>query len=182
MRNYMKKYFISLGITVFTIVMLSSGQLFSQKQLPSEQIKDLTNRAVDTKTFDNEGKPYILCFWATWCKPCLEEMKVYNDLYEEWQEDHGIKIIAVSIDDSRNSKKVAPFVRGKGWAFEVYLDVNQDFMRAMNVTHPPHTFIINGNGEVVWSHIGFAMGDEEELLEAYLEVLEKEKGTSEESE
>jgi peroxiredoxin len=174
----MKNYFMKIsGLMAITLV-VAMGVIFAQQSVPSAQIKDLTNRSVDTKTLNNDGKPYILCFWATWCKPCLEEMKVYNENYEEWVKETGLKLVAVSIDDSRNSKKVAPFVKGKGWKFEVYIDENQDFMRSMNVTHPPHTFIINGKGEVAWSHIGFAQGDEEELIKAYKEIVEKEKTNS----
>lgn len=177
MRQNVKKYFnyTSLVFSVVFLLTFFAYPTYAQKSLPSYQVKDLNNRMVDTKTFSNDGKPIILCFWATWCKPCLEEMKVYHELYEEWQEKTGVKLIAVAIDDSRNSRKVAPFIKGKGWNFEVYLDENQDFMRAMNVTNPPHTFILDGNGEVVWSHIGFAQGDEEELFEQVLKLVDNNK-------
>ncbi len=166
----MAKYFKTLAF-LFIFVVFAFVNYASAKNLPSVKIKDLKNRTVDTKTFNNEGKPFIICFWATWCKPCLEELKTYDEYYEEWQEEYGIKIIAISIDNSRSSRKVAPFVKGKDWQFDVYLDQNQDFSKIMNVTNPPHTFIVNGKGEIVWSHIGFAVGDEEELIEAYQKVL-----------
>ncbi len=170
----MKKYFkLAVFLLIFN-VFLFTGNLNAQSKLPSAKIKDLNNKIVDTKTFNNDGKPFVICFWATWCKPCLEELKTYDELYEEWQEEYGMKIIAISIDNSRSSKRVAPFVKGKGWLFDVYLDENQDFGKLMNVTNPPHTFIVNGKGQIVWSHIGFAVGDEEGLEEAFKKVLEEE--------
>lgn len=166
----MKKFLKVIMLFIFMPIFLYSVNL-SARELPSVKIKDLHNRTVDTKTFNNDGKPFVICFWATWCKPCLEELKAYDELYDEWQEDYGIKIIAISIDNSRSSRKVAPFAKGKGWKFDIYLDENQDFSRNMNVTNPPHTFIVNGKGEIVWSHIGYAMGDEDGLIKAYKKVL-----------
>jgi len=157
----MKKYSIIIKVAlIMTIVSIS----FSQTKLPSISVKDLNNKIIDTKTFSNDGKPFVISFWATWCKPCLQEMSAYNELYDEWQKSTGVKIFAVSIDDSRNSKKVAPFVKGKNWKLDVYIDENSDFKRAMNVNNPPQTFLFNGQGELVWQHVGYAEGDEEELI------------------
>ena len=76
-----------------------------------------------------------------------------------------MKLVAVSIDDVKSSGRVKPWVDGKGWEFDVYLDPNQDFKRAMNVINVPHTFLLNGKGEVVWEHTSYVDGSEEELYE-----------------
>ncbi len=91
-------------------------------------------------------------------------------MYDEWIEDTGVKLIAVSIDDARASSKVMPLVNGKGWDYEVYLDANGDFKRAMNVNMIPHTFLLNGDGEIVWQHLSFSEGSEEELIELIRKV------------
>ncbi|HET6991274.1 MAG TPA: TlpA disulfide reductase family protein, partial [Bacteroidia bacterium] len=72
------------------------------------------------------------------------------DVYADWQKETGVKLIAISIDDQRNSPKVKPYVDSKDWDYEVYLDENQDFKRALNVNNVPQTFVINGEGEIVW--------------------------------
>jgi hypothetical protein len=61
--------------------------------------------------------------------------------------------------------KVAPYVNSKSWEYEVYLDPNGDFKRALNVNNVPHTFLINGKGEIVWQHNSYSEGDEHELYE-----------------
>ena len=66
--------------------------------------------------------------------------------------------------------RVGPFVNGKGWEFEFYLDTNGDFKRAMNVINVPHTFLLDGTGKVVWQHTTYAEGDEEELFELIKKV------------
>ena len=56
-------------------------------------------------------------------------------------------------------------VNGKGWEYTVLLDPNSDFKRAMNVGPIPHTFLLNGQGQVVYQHTSFAEGDELNLIE-----------------
>ena len=96
--------------------------------------------------------------------PCNRELNTIKEVYEEWQEETGVKLVAISIDDARSASRVKPHVDGNGWEYEVYLDQNQDLKRAMNVVNPPHTFVLNGKGEIVWQHASYVEGDEEELI------------------
>lgn len=137
----------------------------AQDKLPSIQIKDLTGNQIDASTLSNDGKPMVISFWATWCKPCIRELNTINDEYIDWQEETGVKIVAVSIDDTRLSSKVRPFITGQGWEYDVYLDENSELRRALNVNNIPHTFLLNGKGEIVWQHNGYIPGDEDHLYE-----------------
>jgi len=149
-----------LLISLFAITISANSQ-----KIPSANVKTLKGEEINTTTFENDGKPIIISFWATWCKPCIRELLTIAEDYEDWQEETGVKLIAISIDDARTMNKVAPFVNGKAWDYEVYLDPNADFKRAMNVNNVPHTFLVDGNGEIVWQHNSYAPGDEEELYE-----------------
>ena len=167
----MLKTKIILSLLFITLLTLNA----SDKIVPSVKLKDTKGKTIDTKDMSNNGKPYIINFWATWCKPCIQELNNINDYYKDWQKETGIKVYAISIDDSRNSKRVAPFINGRGWDYEVLLDPNGDFKRAMNVNNPPHTFLVDGKGNIVWEHNGYAPGDEKELYKKYKELLEKSK-------
>lgn len=142
-----------------------SNTLTAQGTLPAVKIKDLNGNLVDASTLSNDGKPIILSFWATWCKPCIRELTAINDVYVDWQDETGVKLIAVSIDDSRLSSKVKPFVTSQGWEYEFYLDENSELRRYLNVNNIPHTFLLDGEGKVVWQHNGYFPGDEDHLYE-----------------
>ena len=139
-------------------------KVLGEQKIPEVTISDMNGKKVNVADLGKTGKITVFSFWATWCKPCKKELDAINEVYDEWQKETGVKLIAVSIDDARSSANVLPTVNGKGWSYQVLLDVNWDFKRAMNVNNVPHTFIINGNGEIVWQHTSFAEGGELDLI------------------
>lgn len=164
----MLKKLISVTALVASISLFSThatDKAPSKNALPTVQVKGLKGEKISTASFSNNGKPIIISFWATWCKPCILELSTIHEQYEQWQKETGVKIIAISIDDARQSARVAPFVKTKGWEYDVFIDENSDFRRAMNVNDIPHTFLLNGKGEVVWQHTSYSPGQEAELYE-----------------
>lgn len=145
----------------------------AQTRIPSATVQTLDGKRVDAKNFSNNGQPMIINFWATWCAPCKRELSAIANKYDDWQAKTGVKLIAVSIDDARSMARVAPYVNGQDWDYEVYLDPNGDLKRALNVNNVPHTFLVNGAGEIVWQHNNYEPGDENELFRKVLEVAGK---------
>lgn len=140
-------------------------------QLPSVQLKDLEGRTVDTSKLSNEGKPFVISFFATWCKPCNRELKAISEQYADWQDETGMKVIAISIDQAQNINKVKPMVDGEGWEYEVLLDPNSEFRRAMGVQMIPHVFIIDGKGKIADSRSGYTEGAENHIIEKIRSLL-----------
>ncbi|MDD4847566.1 MAG: TlpA disulfide reductase family protein [Bacteroidales bacterium] len=144
-------------------------------KLPNVTLKNLDGQSFSTANIKNNGKPIIITFWATWCKPCMKEHDAINEVYQDWVDETGVKLYAVSIDNSRSASRVKPTVNGKGWEFEVLSDVNQDFKRAINVNEPPHTFILDGSGNIRWQHVGYMDGDENQYIEVVKQILKEKK-------
>lgn len=153
----MKNLILSLSALMFT-----SSFLFAQ--IPSVQIKTVDGKPFNTSEIKSDG-PFIVDFWATWCKPCIQELTAIAENYDELAEETGLKIFAVSIDNARTSSRVAPFVNTNGWSYEVLLDPNSEFKRAMNVVNVPHVFVFDKNGKLVEQHTSYSPGDEKHLYE-----------------
>ena len=158
----MNKIFLSLSLSLF----ISIGYA----QLPNINLKDVNGVTKNLSKFNNNGNPIIISFWATWCKPCKAELNTIAEEYDDWTDETGVKLIAVSIDDARSSTRVEPYINAQGWEYLVLLDPNGDLKRAMNVNNVPHTFLIDGNGKIVWDHNNYSPGDEEELYEELVKI------------
>lgn len=149
-----------------------------QTILPSAIIKNIDGETINSSKINNGKNLIYLTFWATWCKPCIQELNELNGVYDVWRNEFDVKIVAVSVDDIRTSPKVKPFVNGKRWDFEVYLDPNGDLRRMMNVNNVPHSFLINDKGEIIWQQNSHTVGDEHRIYEI-IRRYEMNRGQSE---
>jgi peroxiredoxin len=168
------KNLILVGLLSLLSLAAISQNTEKNTNLPSVNIKTLDGQTINTQDISNDGKPVIISFWALWCKPCKKELDAFNENYEDWVDETGVKVYAISIDDSRSTAKVLPFVSGKDWEFEVLLDPNGDFKRAMNVNMIPHTFLLDGEGKIVYQHTSYYEGGEYELYELVKKVAKGE--------
>lgn len=157
-------------IIIFPLWLALISTVYSQTNKSKVVITNMVGETVSLSEIVGQGHPVLINFWASWCKPCLTEMEAINDLYEDWQDETGVKIIAISVDDSRSSAKVKPLINGKGWEFDFYLDTNQDAKRALNATNIPYSIIFNKDGEIVWRHAGYTPGGEDEIYSRLSEL------------
>jgi len=153
---------ILLSTLVFSLISIAT---FAQdgKTLPSVEVRTLDGQTVDIQQYAQDGKITVLSFWATWCSPCKKELDAIADLYEYWQEDYDVEIVAVTIDTQRALAKVKPMVAAKGWSYTILSDANQQLQNALNFQTIPQTFVVDQNGQIVYSHSGYVPGDEYEL-------------------
>jgi len=159
-------------IFLMFIAFIASSQEHSVKKLPNVKLTDMNGKQINTAELGFKG-PIVISFWATWCSPCKKELNTIQDLYSEWQAETGFNRVAVSIDDEKTKNQVPVYVNGKGWDYLVLMDPNGDFKRAMGVNNVPHTFLIDTNGEIVYSHNNYAPGDEEKLYTKIKETVKK---------
>lgn len=169
----MKKLVIALTLIVSSFAMSQeTHNETSVKKLPEVKLKDMEGNEVNTGNMGFKG-PVVISFWATWCSPCKRELNTIHEVYEDWVKETGVQLVAVSIDDEKTKNSVPVYVNGKAWEYLVLMDPNGDFKRAMGVNNVPHTFLIDQNGNIVYSHNNYAPGDEDKLYEEILKLVKK---------
>jgi peroxiredoxin len=164
----MKRILFILSVCLLAV----TSKAFAQK-LPQITLKDINGKAISVDTLSNGGKPFIIDFFATWCKPCNRELDAIAEVYEEWQEETGVKLFAVSIDRAQNTNKVKPLVDNHGWTYDVLLDPNSELRRTFGGELIPYVVICDGEGNVVYKHNGYTDGAENELIEKVRELVAK---------
>ena len=161
----MRKFLVSLFFAVICVTVVMNANL------PSVTLKDINGKTGQTDTLSNGGKPFIIDFFATWCKPCNRELTAISEVYEDWVAETGVKLFAVSIDQAQNINKVRPLVDQHGWPYEVLLDPNGDFKRALGIQMIPYVIVCDGKGNIVYKHNGYTEGAEAELIEKVRELI-----------
>jgi peroxiredoxin len=153
--------FITLILVIFAFT--------SNNGLPDITLKTLKGQSININELGQGDKPVILSFWSTHCAPCLRELKAVNEVYQDWQDETGVELYAISVDDNSSVSKVKPMVNRFGWDYTVLLDTDGELKRAMNVTDPPFLFIIH-KGKIVYKHTGYTTGSEEEVYDKLIEL------------
>ena len=141
--------------------------------MPQITLKSIDGKSVRLDTISNNDKPIIVSFFATWCKPCNRELSAINEVYDEWQKETGVKLIAISIDQAQYVNKVKPLVDANGWKYEVLLDPNGEVRRAVGAQMIPFVLVLDKNKNIVYKHSGYADGSENELYEKVKEACKK---------
>ena len=153
-------------VSLFLLSILSA-----QDRVPNLRLKMLNGKYAKLYDFLKDG-PMIIDFWATWCEPCKKQMR-YLDLFHNHFKDLGFKVLTVNTDTPKSMSKVKPYVRTKGFEFNVAVDPNSQIKKKMKIQQMPTTIIIDQDGTVVYRHKGYVPGDEVGILKAITELLDK---------
>jgi len=154
----MKIVLILFSIVAFSVSLFSQDKSEGIRKGPDFTLENLDGNLVELYKEVGDG-PILLSFWATWCKPCLEELNEYKQIYSEYK-DKGFKMYAISTDDENTVAKVKPLVKSKGYNFPVLLDTNSDAVRLYYAQSVPYSVILDKKGMIIYSHLGYMKGDE----------------------
>jgi peroxiredoxin len=120
-------------------------------------------RDIDGKTVrlsDYRGSVVVVNFWATWCTPCHAEMPHLDRLYKQYR-DQGFVVLSIAMDGPETIAGVAPTVRRLALSYPVLLDEETRVVASYNPRREaPFTLIIDRNGAIVWTKVGYSSGDE----------------------
>jgi len=131
---------------VFGLVWMQSSKyepLTVGKVAPDFYLPDLNDK--ELRLSDFRGKVVFLNFWATWCKPCREEMPSMEILYKNFEKD-GLVILAISIDRVTTKKDIPPFVKALNLTFPILIDSWGQTDKRYKLMGVPETYIIDQQG------------------------------------
>ncbi|MDX8047049.1 redoxin domain-containing protein [Gracilibacillus sp. S3-1-1] len=152
-----------------TITAPNAEQIQVGNNAPSFQLPDLNGNEVEA--FDVEQEYILLNFWATWCKPCTEEMPDLQAFEEANQAT--IKVVAVNTTNSETSvDKVKSFVDDGDFDFTILLDEDNTVYDHYAIVGMPTSFIIRNSDRQVMARVNGAMSLEQ--MQTQLEQIEKE--------
>ena len=100
---------------------------------------------------DYPGKVLVLNFWASWCKPCVDEMPSLNE-FAKRMEKEGVTVLGISVD--HDEAKYKKFLKDANIAFQTYRDDKANIPASYGTFKYPETYIIDKQGKVVEKIIG----------------------------
>ena len=129
-----------------------------ENKLPKMSLKMLNGKSTNISSFLEDG-PILIYFWATWCAPCIKEMK-YLDKFNKNYGESGFQIVSINTDTPRSLSKVKSFVKSRGYSFEVLTDPKSEFIRKVGGKVLPYLLLVNTDGTIFKRHMGYNPGDE----------------------
>lgn len=134
---------------------------------PDFSLSDLAGKEV--KLSDFRGRVVFLNFWATWCKPCKEEMPSMEELYQILKEK-DFYMLAVSID--KKESDIKPFKEELKLTLPILHDRWGSVDRRYKLTGVPETYIIDQKGILAEKIIGPRDWTRTENVKVILDLLQ----------
>ena len=135
------------------------------------RLKDLSGKEYSLTDF--QGKVVVISFWATWCKPCLRELKFLKAL--KAKHPNKLEVLAVATDGPNTASRIRPVSIQKRLTMPILLDADGSVMASMNARGIlPQSNYLDYEGKLAYAHDGFVAGDEE-IITSTIEALLKEK-------
>ncbi|MCB5253232.1 MAG: TlpA disulfide reductase family protein [Candidatus Cloacimonadaceae bacterium] len=141
-------------LLILTLI-LAAGLLFADA-MPDFRLSDMDGKTVTLESLLDKG-PILVDFWADYCKPCKVAMPYLHELAEKYEE---LTVVLISIDAPRAQMRAKNYLKSKDYKFVTLFDPEKSLAKRLNVGTPPHSFILDKKGEIVFSHVGFEPGTE----------------------
>jgi len=165
------RIFIAFLCLFTATVLAQSEESQLQNEAPNFELENLDGDWIILN--DNLGKgPVLISFWATWCKPCMEELSHIQKIFEKYKEK-GLMVYAISTDNEKSVAKVKPLIKSSNYSFPVLLDTGGETARNYFARQVPYSVILDENGKIVYSNTGYKKGDELNVEEIIKSLIEK---------
>jgi cytochrome c biogenesis protein CcmG, thiol:disulfide interchange protein DsbE len=153
-------------LMILIALMICAASLMAADMMPDFRLPDMDGKNVSLQSLLGKG-PILIDFWADYCAPCKAAMPYMHELAEKYEE---LNVVLISIDAPKFQNRAKNYLKGKNYKFINLFDPEKSLAKRLNVGTPPHSFILNAEGEIVYSHVGFEPGVEAEY-EAHIRQI-----------
>lgn len=124
-----------------------------------------------------KGKVLIVSFWATWCKPCLDELPYFSELAKKFPEN--LHILAINEDENPNVKPVIDGIWERfDLPFKTYYDPTQELAKKVDLEVLPSNYILDRDGKLAFASYGVYNWKGEEALRFIKELINESPNNS----
>jgi len=137
---------------------------------PAFSLEDLDGNQVSLASL--KGKTFVLDFWAVWCGPCVSSFPGMKRVVEKYQDDPSVEFLFVNTWENEEDKRknALDYITEKGYPFHVLLDTEDKVVEAFKVRGIPTKFIVDKNGNIRFTKIGYDGNDEKMIKELGLMI------------
>ena len=159
MKRYLPCAFRATIAALLMIAVPMAGALSRPAEGPERiadfSLKDIEEKAVSLNDF--RGTLVLMNFWATWCAPCLEEMRVLRQVHDQWREK-GLVVLSINMGES--AARVRGYVKRYALSFPVLLDPNTELFVKLDVRTLPTSLLVDKDGTIVAKKVGAFLSTE----------------------
>ena len=148
------------------LLFLLSGTAVSASPAPAFS---LPGQNADISLDDYKGSIVYLDFWASWCAPCRKSLP-WMDTIQARYKDQGLTVIAINLDESREAAET--FLNSMNITLKVAFDDQGTTAEAFNLVAMPTSYLIDKNGQIVQTHLGFRLRDKAVIEQSIQQLLE----------
>src|SRR5690606_34149413 len=158
------------------LIILTGMVLSCQAQESQNVLKAVNYDELKSVIQKEDGKLYVVNFWATWCKPCIEELPAFMAVNEQFKDESNFKMILVSMDNKKQlDSKVKNFIEKNNMKVDVYLlDDNKRMNEWIPATDPtwsgaiPATVFYKNGKKVHFKELEMTQFELEDIIEENL--------------
>jgi peroxiredoxin len=141
---------------IFLVLGLSTPALAGGGKATNFTVRDIKGKYLRLSDFNKQS--VLMNFWATWCKPCLIELRHLQKLYKKYK-SKGFVVLAVSMDGPETRAKVKPLVRRYKLTFPVVIDKETRIVKLYNPKNAAPFSVFVKKGKVIKTREGFQVSD-----------------------
>jgi thiol-disulfide isomerase/thioredoxin len=137
---------------------------------PAFSLEDLDGNQVSLASL--KGKTFVLDFWAVWCGPCVGSFPGMKKVVEKYEDDPSVEFLFINTWENEEDKKkhAQDYITKYDYPFHVLLDVEDKVVEAFKVRGIPTKFIVDKNGNIRFTKIGYGGNDEKMIKELGLMI------------